>query len=189
MNLVLNDICIRNAVKADCQQLADWWNDGKVMAHAGFPNGLGTTAEEVAMQISAEQDDRGRTLIIESCGKPIGEMNHHRLDEKVAEIGIKICDFDYQEKGLGPIALSMLIKELFSTGFEKIILDTNLNNERAQHVYEKLGFKKLRVNIDAWEDQLGVMQSSVDYELTPEEFCDYSQKNGRLTTMHLTQLT
>ena len=159
------------------------------MAHAGFPNGLGTTAEEVAMQISAEQDDRGRTLIIESCGKPIGEMNYHRLDEKVAEIGIKICDFDYQEKGLGPIALSMLIKELFSTGFEKIILDTNLNNERAQHVYEKLGFKKLRVNIDAWEDQLGVMQSSVDYELTPEEFCDYSQKNGRLTTMHLTQLT
>ena len=180
MNLVLNDICIRNAVKADCQQLADWWNDGKVMAHAGFPNGLGTTAEEVAMQISAEQDDRGRTLIIESCGKPIGEMNYHRLDEKVAEIGIKICDFDYQEKGLGPIALSMLIKELFSTGFEKIILDTNLNNERAQHVYEKLGFKKLRVNIDAWEDQLGVMQSSVDYELTPEEFCDYSQRNGSL---------
>ena len=174
MNLVLNDICIRNAVETDCQQLTDWWNDGKVMAHAGFPNGLGTTTEEVAMQISAEQDDRGRTLIIESCGKPIGEMNYHRLDGNVAEIGIKICDFDYQEKGLGPIALSMLIKELFSTGFEKIILDTNLNNERAQHVYEKLGFKKLRINIDAWEDQLGVMQSSVDYELTPEEFCDYS---------------
>ena len=174
MNLVLNDICIRNAVEADCRQLADWWNDGEVMAHAGFPNGVGTTVEEVAMQISAEQDDRGRTLIIESCGKPIGEMNYHRLDGNVAEIGIKICDFDYQEKGLGRIALSMLIKELFSTGFEKIILDTNLNNERAQHVYEKLGFKKLRVNIDAWEDQLGVMQSSVDYELIPEEFCDYS---------------
>lgn len=174
MNLVLNDICIRNAVEADCRQLADWWNDGKVMARAGFPNGVGTTAEEVAMQISAEQDGRGRTLIIEYCGNPIGEMNYHRLDGNVAEIGIKICNSDYQEKGLGSIALSMLIKELFSTGFEKIILDTNLNNERAQHVYEKLGFKKLRVNIDAWEDQLGVMQSSVDYELTPEEFCDYS---------------
>ena len=47
--------------------------------------------EEVAMQISAEQDDRGRTLIIESCGKPIGEMNYHRLDEKVAEIAVSLC--------------------------------------------------------------------------------------------------
>ena len=26
------------------------------------------------------------------------------------EIGIKICEFDYQEKGLGQIALSMLIE-------------------------------------------------------------------------------
>lgn len=190
MNLVLDDICIRNAVETDCQQLADWWNDCRVMAHAGFPNGLGTTAEEVAMQISADQDDRGRILIIESGGKPIGEMNYRRLGENVAEIGIKICDFDYQEKGLGPIALSMLIKELFSTGFEKIVLDTNLNNERAQHVYEKLGFRKLRVNIDAWEDQLGVKQSSVDYELTPEEFCDYSQRNGSpQVTVKLSKIT
>ena len=53
-------------------------------------------------------------------------------------------------------------------------MDTNLKNERAQHVYEQLGFRKLRVNMDSWEDQLGVPQSSVDYELTPELFQDYS---------------
>ena len=180
MNLVFKDVCIRNAEKADCQQLADWWNDGKVMAHAGFPNGLGTTAEEVAMQIAAERDDRGRTLIIESGGKPIGEMSYHCLEGNVAEIGIKICNSAYQGKGLGPIALHMLIEELFSTGFAKIILDTNLNNKRAQHVYENLGFHKLRVNVDSWEDQLGVMQSSVDYELSAEEFRERKQRNGKL---------
>jgi ribosomal protein S18 acetylase RimI-like enzyme len=48
---------------------------------------------------------------------------------------------------------------------DKIILDTNLNNIRAQHVYEKLGFTKLRINKDIWKDQLGVNQSSVDYEM------------------------
>jgi hypothetical protein len=31
--------------------------------------------------------------------------------------------------------------------------------------YEKIGFRKVRVNIDAWKDQLGELQSSVDYEL------------------------
>ena len=54
------------------------------------------------------------------------------------------------------------------------MLDTNLKNERAQHVYEMLGFRKLRVNIDSWEDQLGELQSSVDYELVPADFTNYS---------------
>lgn len=35
----------------------------------------------------------------------------------------------------------MLIEELFSMGYEKIILETNLKNTRAQHVYERLGFR------------------------------------------------
>ena len=174
MNVVLNEICIRNATTDDCKQLADWWNDGKVMAHAGFPNGLGITPEEIEHQLLSEDDYKGRTLIIEHNSIPIGEMNYHRVNENTAEIGIKICDFDYQGKGLGPIILSMFIKELFTMGYTRIVLDTNLKNERAQHVYEQLGFRKLRVNIDEWEDQLGVPQSSVDYELTPELFQDYS---------------
>lgn len=174
MNVVLNEICIRNAAADDCRQLADWWNDGKVMAHAGFPNGLGTTAEAIEKQIVKEEDDIGRTHIIEYNSRPIGEMNYRRVSGNTAEIGIKICDFDYQGKGLGPIILSAFIKELFSMGYTRIVLDTNLKNERAQHVYEQLGFRKLRVNIDSWEDQLGVLQSSVDYELTPVLFKDCS---------------
>ena len=43
-----NKLCIRNAEKTDCVQLAKWWNDGSVMTHAGFPNGLGTTPEEIS---------------------------------------------------------------------------------------------------------------------------------------------
>ena len=68
----------------------------------------------------------------------------------------------------------MRIAELFQRGYEKIVLDTNLKNVRAQHVYEMLGFRKLRVNIDSWEDQLGELQSSVDYELVPGDFQNYS---------------
>ena len=60
-------------------------------------------------------------------------------------------------------------------GYEKIVLDTNLNNKRAQHVYESLGFRKLRVNMDSWKDQLGRWQSSVDYELIPEDFKNYAK--------------
>jgi len=74
----------------------------------------------------------------------IGEMNHYNMDGQAAEIGIKICDFSKQNKGVGKIVLSMLISSLFpNLGYQKIILDTNLNNKRAQHVYEPPGFTKL----------------------------------------------
>ena len=39
MYLKHNDLIIRNATEKDAVQLAMWWNDGRVMAHAGFPKG------------------------------------------------------------------------------------------------------------------------------------------------------
>ena len=171
-------ICIRNVERKDCQQLADWWNDGQVMAHAGFPLGLDITPAKIAEQISKDSDETRRRLIIEYRNQPIGEMNYHNLGNRTAEIGIKICDPAYQEKGLGRMILSMLIRRLFDNGYEKIVLDTNKNNTRAQHVYELLGFRKLRVKENSWKDQLGRLQSSVDYQLLPEDFHDYSKPSG-----------
>lgn len=173
MRIEYKDICIRNAEKSDCEQLAIWWNDGSVMAHAGFPNGLGTCAEEIEKQIEADRDDIKRRLIIEKEKVSIGEMSYYNQGNGTVEIGIKICNTDYQEKGLGRIILSMFIRELFAEGYEKIILDTNLKNKRAQHVYEKLGFKKVCVRENCWKDQLGELQSAVDYELVQEKFVEY----------------
>lgn len=131
------NVVIRSAIIDDSRILADWWNDGNVMAHAGFPNGLGTTEEE--------------------------------------------CDFSYQNKGLGTLILNMLIHYLFtdtvlnsSIKIEKITLDTNAKNLRSHHVYEKLGFRKVATNIDAWKDQLGEWQTSIDYEMTLD---DYNELN------------
>ena len=161
---------IRSAELEDAVTLCRWWNDGRVMAHAGFPNGLDTNEEEVIRDLSAGADDTGRCLIIEVDDTPVGEMSYRNVGGGVAEIGIKICEFDKQGKGYGTRFLKMLIAGLFAGGYEKIILDTNLKNTRAQHIYEKIGFQKLRVSYDAWKDQLGEMQSSVDYELLKSGF-------------------
>ena len=169
-----NKIWIRNAKTEDAKQLCNWWNDGSVMEHAGFPNGLGTTVHEVAAQIEKESDETTRRHIILFDDVPIGEMNYRNMGNNVCEIGIKICDTDRQDKGLGKIILSLFVEGLFNEyGYEKILLDTNLKNERAQHVYEQLGFQKVRTNIDSWRDQLGNLQSSVDYELTRQQFISY----------------
>ena len=41
MKIQYENLTIRQAEAADAKQLAAWWNDGAVRAHAGFPNGLG----------------------------------------------------------------------------------------------------------------------------------------------------
>ena len=103
-------------------------------------------------------------------GIPVGECNYRQTEDGVAEIGIKICETDCQNRGVSRKILSLLIGWLFRNGYSKIVLDTNLKNTRAQHVYESLGFRKVRTNIDAWKDQVGQLQSSVDYELVEKDF-------------------
>ncbi len=155
MLIKYNELTIRNAETCDAEQLCRWWNDGSVMAHAGWPNGLGTNIEKVNAEIAANSDDTRRRLMLEISEQRVGEMSYRNLNDGSVEIGIKICEVSQQEKGHGRKFLSMLIGELFRMGYEKIVLDTNLNNKRAQHVYESLGFTKLRINENHWQDQLG----------------------------------
>ena len=170
MYLKKGNLVIRNATTDDAQILCNWWNDGKVMAHAGFPNGIGTTEQTISDIIKIDTD-RNRRLILEIDDISVGEMNYKTVAENIAQIGIKICNFNQQDKGFGTQFLKMLIGFLFNQmGYEKVILDTNLKNVRAQHVYEKIGFRKVAVNIDSWKNQLGELQSSIDYELTREDY-------------------
>lgn len=102
MNIRYKSLTIRDATSADSVQLAAWWNSGRIMAHAGFPNGLKTTAEKIASDIS--NSTGCHRLILEQYGKPIGEASYRTVpaeaDESeqqpgssaaAAEIGIKIC--------------------------------------------------------------------------------------------------
>ncbi|MBS4535342.1 GNAT family N-acetyltransferase [Clostridium sp. D2Q-14] len=171
MLIEYNELLIRNAKSSDAQILCKWWNDGKVMSHAGFPKGLGTTCEEIEKDLETDSDETRRRLIIEYRDEPIGEMSYKNQGAKTVEIGIKICDFTKLEKGLGTIVLRLFIRSLFEDyNFQKIILDTNLDNKRAQHVYEKIGFRRVKINYDSWKNQFGELQSSVNYELKKEDF-------------------
>ena len=168
MYLKHDNLVIREATKQDAELLVEWWNDGRIMAHAGFPEGLHTTIEKVEKEFDSLPIYR---LILEDNGVAIGEANYRMKSEDIAEIGIKICVETKQNYGRGKIYLSLLIKHLFNeVHVSKIILDTNLKNQRAQAVYEKLGFNKIAVRKDSWKDQLGNLQSIVDYELEEKDF-------------------
>ena len=113
MEVKYRNITIRDAKKEDARTLLLWWNNGKVMEHAGFPHGLETTEERIVL--SLEKNDNNFRHIIVYNNVPIGEMNYIELKDNVCDIGIKICEFNYQNKGLGKKILSLFIKELITT--------------------------------------------------------------------------
>ena len=169
MLIKYENLTIRKAEAVDAEQLCAWWSDGKIMAHAGSPNGIKCTPEEIRESLAGGSDPNRH--IIELDGKPIGEMNYGDKNG-AAELGIKICDFSEQEKGYGTTLLTLFTDALFRYyGYEKAILDTNLKNERAQYVYEKkLGFRRVGIEKDTWRDQLGELNSVVNFEMSKSEW-------------------
>ena len=78
VHLQYGNIVIRSATAADARQLTAWWNDGSVMAHAGFPLGLSTTVEKV---IAGLRDGR---LLLEEDGRLIGEAHYQKTGSQTA---------------------------------------------------------------------------------------------------------
>ena len=159
MRIVYHDLEIRNAGPADCDQLARWWNDGSVMAHAGFPHGLGTTAEKIAAQIAADTDDTRRRLVIEYQGRLIGECSYRVLPGSEAEIGIKICELpasklylfkEQSHRGRVIVASKFHVSEMVDLSDEdrRAFLDDVAHVARALHK----AFAPKKVNYGAYGD-------------------------------------
>lgn len=178
MRIEKENIVIRSATVDDAKQLNQWWNDGAVMEHAGFPNGIGESLEDTINNTKNWEGKLSQLCIIEVDSKPIGELSYRIKGDGAAYPGWKICDFSYQNQGYGPKIIMMLLKFLFTDEainskfpIEKIVWDTMLENKRAQHIYEtKIGAKKIGIQENAWKDQLGDWRTAVDYEISKEEF-------------------
>lgn len=173
-----NNLLIRSAVEQDAPLLNAWWNDGRVMEHAGFPNGLGESMEETLENIRRKNRDLERHIcIIEIDNVPVGELSF-QIIEGVAYPGWKICETGYQNQGYGPKLIIMLFNYLFNNEqlrniekIKRIEWDTMLENKRAQHVYEtKIGARKIDMLENSWQDQLGRWRTAIVYEITREEF-------------------
>lgn len=170
LHLSDNELHIRQAEEIDIDVLYNWWNDGKVMAHAGFPNGLHKTKDAIKQEIKANSRTKRRLILFYEDMK-IGEMSFVEVEKDTYDFGIKICEEDYQNKHYGPRFLRLLFDYLFDVlKAKRIILDTDLENKRAQKVYERLGFINKEIHYDSWINDIGEKRSSVSYSMTIDDY-------------------
>lgn len=62
------NLTVRNAAVEDADLLSAWWNDGKIMAHAGFLNGTGETSQCIAERVSKDEDNKAAKLTNKGFG-------------------------------------------------------------------------------------------------------------------------
>ncbi len=102
-------------------------------------------AQDLAAQ--AEDPDFIRFLILaERDGKeePAGYGFYENLQSARLVLGVAVADA-YQDCGLGQVIMQHLQDVARQLGKRRIILTVDGDNERAQHVYAKLGFTMTRL--------------------------------------------
>lgn len=170
LHLTKDNQALRQADNNDVEALLSWWNDGKVMSHAGFPNGLNKNEQDILNELSTNNKEQRRLIMLYDDFR-IGEMSYKHIGNDVYDFGIKICNEEYQNRHLGPKYLALLFDYLFDElNAKTIILDTDLENTRAQKVYERIGFTNKVIKYNSWVNAVGETRSSVSYSMNKEQY-------------------
>jgi RimJ/RimL family protein N-acetyltransferase len=93
------------------------------------------------------QERKGCSIVGESKGTLIASCGFTCLtgrSKNIAELGITIHK-DYRDEGIGTVLMETLIEEARRINVRTLRLNCFENNERALHLYEKVGFKRIGI--------------------------------------------
>lgn len=149
-----------------------WWNDGDLMSSVGFEDGLNITLKKVEQNIERSlSDPEVPTLMIvydKESQKPLGEASFGEFvpKDKSMRIGLKIGDLTQQNKGYGKELTRGLCRYIQKAyHIDTIYIDTLLDNQRAQKLYESLGAETITIKRRFWKDPKGKWRDAIFYRL------------------------
>lgn len=156
---------------SDFGLMAKWLSDPKVYEFIhGKPKNLAWVNKKYAPRIAKKE--KINSCIIEYQNHPIGYIQYFDIKPYEADyementndiwaIDLWIGEPNFWDKGIGSKALKLIVDHIFKDKkAKKIIIDPHVDNLRAIHVYEKVGFKKVKIlkaheaykntKVDAW---------------------------------------
>ncbi len=140
-------VVLREKRLADARDDFRWRTDAELARYdaacpfaAAYPDYLALYRDELAYPSPYRH-----SLEIEDLdGRHIGNTMYYNIDavRREAEIGITIGERDYWNRGYGTDAVRTLVRRIIeATEFRRVYLKTLDWNERAQHAFEKAGFR------------------------------------------------
>ncbi|MFN2292638.1 MAG: GNAT family N-acetyltransferase [Anaerolineae bacterium] len=135
-------IVLRAIERQDLPNYVEWFNDPVVLEYFGRYRPL-SLAEEEAWYEEMLQDPRTCNFAVELDGQHVGGAGFSKIDGRnaSAEVGLFIGLPELWDQGLGFDVLQALLRFGFEQlNLNRIYLRVFARNERAVHLYEKLGF-------------------------------------------------
>lgn len=134
---------IRLANDSDIVFVAALWNHPAIMAHAGYPEGLGITPEAVRKKLPRHNESLLDSILVveqENTGIPIGQAMMQSPDETGGSItDIKLLP-EYQRRGFGSEIKRAMISFLFeNTACSHVEATPNLDNISSIRMQESVG--------------------------------------------------
>jgi RimJ/RimL family protein N-acetyltransferase len=140
-------VFLRPAERTDIPTFVAWFNDAEVIETLGGRGPMSLVAEED--WFDRLQGDQGKSrwhfvICLRGKERPIGTAGLESVDavNGSAELGISIGDRARWDQGLGTEAVGVLLDFAFGElRLERVYLHVFVANERARHIYEKVGFQ------------------------------------------------
>jgi RimJ/RimL family protein N-acetyltransferase len=136
-------VVLRAIERADLPNYVAWFNDPEVLVFFGRYRPM-SLAEEEKWYEAMLADSSVRNFAIEFEGRHVGGCGFTRIDSRNAnaEVGLFIGMPEFWDQGLGYDVLNALLRFGFEQmNLHRIYLRVFAGNERAVHLYEKLGFQ------------------------------------------------
>lgn len=139
-----NRVTLRPICESDTDSVVRWRNKRIVQNNFIFRE---TITPEMHIQWLNSKVKTGEVIqyiMIDELDEAFGSVYYRDLDlvSKTAEFGIFIGEEDHISRGYGQEAMQLFLDFGFhNIGLQKIFLRVIESNERAYHVYEKIGFK------------------------------------------------
>jgi len=135
---------LRPLDEADLDRCLGWINDAEILNTLGRRTPMSRAMEREWLVGQYKSDaDIALAIVLKDAERHIGNAGLHSIDylNRSAEFGLLIGEKDAWGQGYGPEAGRAIIDYGFNQlGLHRIFLRVYSFNERAQRVYDKLGF-------------------------------------------------
>jgi RimJ/RimL family protein N-acetyltransferase len=137
-------VSFRKVRIADAAKYVGWLNDPEVFQFLSLQGGLTLEKEHEWINDLDKNKNKHVFAICEANGNLIGNVEL-RVDpeNKLASLGIFIGEKSAQNQGYGKAAITKMLEYGFNDlGLHRIELFVHTDNQRAIHLYEKVGFQR-----------------------------------------------
>ncbi|MFX0204699.1 MAG: GNAT family N-acetyltransferase [Candidatus Hodarchaeota archaeon] len=167
---------LRTLELTDLDRMTELWNNWEIRQYLVSVVPASEEEEEQWIRSTWERRRKGTDYVfaMETLEEReyIGNIGLHQLNwiNRSTILGIAILDPEYWGKGYGTDALKVLLKYAFTTlNLNRVELEVSANNERAQRVYKKVGFREVgrRRQVRYWG---GKYEDGIILDILREEF-------------------